>query len=231
MEGVRDDASLSSAIVPLMRQLLPVHAQGEVCNVTDERVPFVEEANIVQEAVPGRRREFAAGRRAAHSAMRRLGLPLEPLLASRDRTPIWPPGVVGSISHTSQIAFAAVTSQAHLQGLGVDVEEGGALPRDIVAQVCTPSELKYLAPWSAEVGGDAAKLLFSAKEAFYKSYYPIRRRFLEFLDVAIVLHPAHSSFEIALVNDRSLDEATISGRFGWALGHVFSIVTIHPEKY
>ena len=228
VQGVRDDAALSSTIVPLLRHLLPLHAEGEICSVTDDRVPFDEELNIVRKAVPGRRREFAAGRRAAHRAMHRLGLPLEPLLASRDRTPIWPPGVVGSISHTSQIAFAAVTSEAHVQGLGVDAEEGGALPRDIVAQVCAPSELKHLAQWSAEVGGDAAKLLFSAKEAFYKSYYPIRRRFLEFLDVAIVLHPANSSFEITLVHDRSFDKATISGRFGWALGHVFSTVTIRP---
>jgi 4'-phosphopantetheinyl transferase EntD len=229
-EGVRGDVSLSSTILPLLRHLLPLHVEGEVCNVTDDRVPFVEEMNIVRKAVPKRRREFAAGRRAAHSAMRRLGLPLKPLLASRDRTPIWPPGVVGSISHTSQIAFAAVTSEAYLRSLGVDVEEGGALPSDIVARICVPSELKYLALWSAEVGGDAAKLLFSAKEAFYKSYYPIRRRFLEFLDVAVVLRPASSSFEISLVHDRSLDEATISGRFGWALGHVFSVVTIRPHN-
>jgi 4'-phosphopantetheinyl transferase EntD len=161
--------------------------------------------------------------------MSRLGLPLKPLLACPDRTPIWPPGVIGSISHTSQFAFAAVSSEAYFQGLGVDVEEGGALPGDIVAHVCAPSELKYLGQWSAEVGGDAAKLLFSAKEAFYKSYYPTRRRFLEFLDVAIALRPAHNSFEITLVHDRSLDEATISGRFGWALGHVFSIVTIRDS--
>ena len=177
-----------------------------------------------------RRREFAAGRRAAHSAMHRLGLPLEPLRASHDGTPIWPSDVIGSISHTSQIAFAAVTSAAYLQGLGVDVEEEGALPGDIITQVCAASELKHLAPWSAEVGGDAAKLLFSAKEAFYKSYFPIRRRFLEFLDVTIVLQPASSSFEVTLVHDRSLDAATISGRFGWALGHVFSIVTIRPHN-
>jgi 4'-phosphopantetheinyl transferase EntD len=230
VEGVSNDASLSSAILPLLRHLLPLHAEGEVCSVTDERAPFAEEMIIVRKAVPRRRREFAAGRRAAHSAMHRLGLPLAPLLASHDRTPIWPSDVVGSISHTSQIAFAAVTSAAYLQGLGVDVEEEGALPGDIIAQVCAASELKHLAQWSAEVGGDAAKLLFSAKEAFYKSYYPIRRRFLEFLDVAIVLQPAYSSFEVTLVHDRSLDGATITGRFGWALGHVFSIVMIRPDN-
>ncbi len=229
-EAVRGNASLSSTVLPLLRHLLPLHAEGEVCNVTDDRVPFVEEMNIVNKAVAKRRREFAAGRRAAHSAMRRLGLPLRPLLASPDRTPIWPRGAIGSISHTSQIAFAAVASEAYVLGLGVDVEEEGALPSDMVARICVPSELKYLAPWSAEVGGDAAKLLFSAKEAFYKSYYPIRRRFLEFLDVAIVLRPAYNSFQVTLVHDRSLDEAKISGRFGWALGHVFSIVTIHPHN-
>jgi 4'-phosphopantetheinyl transferase EntD len=225
------DSGTDSVLRLLLDNLLASPAIAEVCDVTDdEDVLFVDEANMVSEAVAKRRREFAAGRRAAHRAMARLGLPCAPLLAGLDRAPLWPSGIVGSISHTRRIAFAAVANAAYAQGLGVDVEEDGPLPQDIVGRVCLPSELTGLAQVSAEIGGDAAKLLFSAKEAFYKSYYPLRKQFLDFLDVGILLRPACRSFDIKLVHDRSLDNIAFSGRFGWARGHVFSTVTIPARR-
>jgi 4'-phosphopantetheinyl transferase EntD len=213
----------------LMDHLLPVEVVGEVCTVTDDQISFVEEKNIVRNAVPKRRNEFAAGRLAAHNAMNRFGLPPKPLLTDRDRAPLWPTGVVGSISHTRELAFAAVTSETYAHGIGVDVEDDLALPSDIVTRVCLPSELQYLGLWSAEIGFDAAKLLFSAKEAFYKSYYPRNKRVLDFLDVGITLRPVERAFEVALMSDRSLDLAVIRGRFGLALGHVFCTVVIHAS--
>ena len=60
---------------------------------------FDAEARAVARAVPARRAEFAAGRRAAHRAMERLGVPAAPVAMGSDRAPVWPPGVIGSISH------------------------------------------------------------------------------------------------------------------------------------
>ncbi|MGO9454312.1 MAG: 4'-phosphopantetheinyl transferase family protein [Candidatus Binataceae bacterium] len=210
-----------------MKHLLPESALGEVCRVTEDRqVRFSEETKLVSRAVAKRQNEFAAGREAAHRAMSRLGVPAVPLLAGAERAPLWPAGVVGSISHTRRIAIAAVASEADLYGLGVDVEEDEPLVAATVRQICGSVERAHLVRWSAESGVDAAKLIFSAKEAFYKSYYPKWRQFLDFLDVVIILRPSERSFEVRLVHDRSLDDLRLGGRFGLASGHVFSAVGI-----
>ena len=61
-----------------------------------------EEMNLMKGAAECRRREFAAARGLAHEAMRRLGMPLRPVLRAGDgRAPRWPAGVVGALSHAS----------------------------------------------------------------------------------------------------------------------------------
>src|SRR5437667_3257012 len=64
----------------------------------------------IEQAVPKRRLEFAAGRQCAHEALRVLA-PLDghsPIGIALDRSPVWPPGFVGSIAHTQGFASAAV---------------------------------------------------------------------------------------------------------------------------
>jgi 4'-phosphopantetheinyl transferase EntD len=50
-----------------------------------------------------------------------------------DRTPVWPDGVVGSITHTGDFAAAAVAWAADIAGLGIDSEQviDPAAARDI----------------------------------------------------------------------------------------------------
>ena len=63
-----------------------------------------EEEPLVARAVDKRRREFAAGRACARRALEQLGLPASPILAGPRREPLWPPGVVGALTHCRGIA-------------------------------------------------------------------------------------------------------------------------------
>ncbi len=94
-----------------------------------------------------------------------------------DRAPEWPAGFVGSISHSAGFAFAAVARASQVRGLGLDVEEVSRLakaPR-IASVVTTPAERARF-----DFSTETLATVFSAKEAVYKSLYPLLRQFLEF---------------------------------------------------
>ncbi len=125
-----------------------------------------EEEACVEEAVERRRRQFAAGRACAREALARLGVSPAPLLREPDRSPRWPAGVVGSISHCQGRCAAAVAWGSEFAGLGLDVERRGRVTDRLLPRVATPRERARLAAPGA--GEDDATLLFSAKEAVYK---------------------------------------------------------------
>src|SRR6202165_5059978 len=74
-------------------------------------------------ATQKRQREFLAGRWCAEQALQRLGAGSTHVAMAADRAPIWPDGVVGSITHTGNFAAAAVAWAADIAGLGIDSEQ------------------------------------------------------------------------------------------------------------
>src|SRR5689334_14135921 len=73
--------------------------------------------------VTKRRAEYVAGRYCATQAIRTI----QPrfvgqISAGADRCPAWPPGIVGSITHTRGLASAAVAPATRARGLGIDTE-------------------------------------------------------------------------------------------------------------
>jgi 4'-phosphopantetheinyl transferase EntD len=165
---------------------------------------FPEEEAAVQRAVEKRRREYAAGRAAARAALAKLGFAPAPIAAGDDRSPEWPPGVVGSISHTRGCCAVAVARAESYAGVGLDVESGEPMKVELSRMICTPGELERLArlPKMSVASGhvDWAKVTFSAKEAFYKCYHPLVRVFLGFQDVELELDPESRRFTAAIVN-------------------------------
>ncbi|MBY6159629.1 4'-phosphopantetheinyl transferase superfamily protein [Mameliella alba] len=133
---------------------------------------FPDETAAMTNAQPARRAEFAAGRRAARQAMARLGLPPAPVPMAPDRAPVWPTGLVGSISHAGGLCLAVVARATAFAALGVDLESDAPLDPDLISEICLPEELVGLP--EAQRGGHAARI-FSAKEAAYKAHYPRAR--------------------------------------------------------
>ena len=133
---------------------------------------FAIESAVVAQAVNKRRREFKAGRVLAREAMAELGLPAQPIPASDHGAPIWPRGVVGSISHTDRWCVAVVARSTKVQALGVDVEDNRPLDRSLLRMICTEAERRRLSCKPDAVALMEAKRIFSVKEAVFKALSP-----------------------------------------------------------
>ncbi|MES1171685.1 MAG: 4'-phosphopantetheinyl transferase superfamily protein [Bacteroidota bacterium] len=184
--------------------------------------PHPLEAEQVAQAVRKRRIEFAVGRHCAHRALARLDMPDFILRNGSDRAPCWPAGVVGAITHTGRgdgagdrgYCGVVVARRADLVTVGLDAEEATPLSRALWPHVLTSVEQRSL-PDDAVVGGLRAKVIFSAKECFYKAQYALSRRFLRFHDVAVTVHAESQTFDAELTEAAppGLPLARCRGRF------------------
>ena len=190
---------------------------------------YPAEAACIEKAVAKRRSEFATGRRCARRALAALGIENFPLLPDADRVPLWPEGIVGSISHAAGYVAVAVTRREVFAGLGVDVERADRLKPDLVARICRPDEILRLEGLPSAEKADWYKLVFSAKESVYKAYYPLARTFLGFQDVDIVIDAQAGSFTATLVRPDAPDAAgtrDFRGRYAFSAEHVFTAVVL-----
>ncbi len=144
------------------------------------------EAMLARTFNPGRLAEFRHGRSCARAALERLGVPPAPIPMGSNREPLWPDGLIGSISHAGETAAAVVGFASQLASLGLDLEAATELEKDLWQRICRPEELNQLRA-SARSPGLGVRLLFSAKEAAYKALWPMTRQFLEFHELDIRL--------------------------------------------
>lgn len=141
----------------------------------------VEFAPQLERAVAKRRAEFLAGRLCARRALARLGAPAAPVPVGRDREPVWPPGVVASITHTSERALCLVAHAADTLGLGVDIERAidAARAAEIGGVVVDAAEQALIEAGFADPAAGLGAV-FSAKESLYKALFPQVRRLFGF---------------------------------------------------
>ena len=118
-----------SVAIMLQSIVSPTTAVVECDRRVEESFLHPEEAACVRRSVEKRRLEFSAGRFCARMALSQLGVHDFSLLPDADRVPLWPPGVVGSISHCSGLAVAAVARSESVKSIGVDVEPPPPPPR------------------------------------------------------------------------------------------------------
>lgn len=131
----------------------------------------LETALISPRAVPKAVTDFRLGRAAARLALRHLGVPDRPLARGPHREPVWPDGLVGTITHTGGYALAAVAPAAVYGGLGIDLERRVDM-RDISSRIAIPQEQRWLRALPTEARQRGALQLFSAKESVYKAFFP-----------------------------------------------------------
>ncbi len=193
-----DDPATNDEHPPLFRELLPASVVLEESNPavfgTDLSELTEGEAALMAKAVDKRRREYTAGRVLARRAAAQLGLgPIE-VLPREDRSPAWPEGVVGSITHTRGHVAVALARSETVRGLGLDVEQAEPLKHRLWDMICTGEDRAMLARYSEPERSRLAKIVFSAKEAAYKAQYAITEQFLGFAAMHIDLDLAESRF-------------------------------------
>jgi 4'-phosphopantetheinyl transferase EntD len=178
----------------MMGSLLPasvtvVHLKGD----DHEAELLPAEADALPAVSPRRRREFALARTCARRALATLGVPAVPILTGPEREPLWPPGVVGSITHCSGYCAAALALKGEVASLGIDAELHDELPRGVLGMVTRGQEREWLLDLP-DTGVCWDRLLFSAKESIYKAWFPLSRSWLGFADVLMSIDPRTASF-------------------------------------
>ncbi|NUR63823.1 MAG: 4'-phosphopantetheinyl transferase superfamily protein [Catenulispora sp.] len=175
----------------MLSSLLPAEvAVAETFDDPSDAVLFPEEEAAIARAVEKRRREYITARHCARLAMARLGLPPVAIGTGGNREPLWPAGVVGSMTHCDGYRAAAVARSVDVPGLGIDAEPHGALPTGVLDTIARPDEvpmLEALAAARPQVWWD--RLLFSAKESVYKAWYPVAERWLGFEEASLDVEP------------------------------------------
>ncbi|WP_329204934.1 4'-phosphopantetheinyl transferase superfamily protein [Streptomyces sp. NBC_00683] len=141
---------------------------------------YPEEAELVARSVDRRRHEFAAVRACARRAMAALGLPPTPVLRGHRGAPLWPEGIVGSMTHCEGYRAAVLARASEVRALGIDAEPDEALPADVWEAISLPSERRRIGPVAGGAAPHWDRLLFSAKESVFKTWYPLTGIELDF---------------------------------------------------
>ena len=214
----------------MIKLLLP--SQAAAVEAFDDLVDaplFAQEEQLVAQAVLKRRAEFATARRCAREALAQLGFSPAPLLSGPKREPLWPQGVVGSITHCEGYRAAAVARDSDLASIGIDAEPDQPLPEGVLDAIALPQEQQRLQRLRRDEPGVCwDRLLFCAKEAVYKTWFPLAHRWLDFHEADIVLGPGHFSATL-LVPGPSYGDTTLTaftGRYATSNGLLVAVITV-----
>lgn len=209
----------------------PQVAAVETCDDPPGAQLHPDENAVLRRAVASRRTEAGTARWCARQALAKLGLPPAAIVPGLRGAPVWPAGVVGSMTHCAGYRAAALAYRRDIAAIGIDAEPHAPLPDGVGEVVTSEAERDALAQLS-----DAApriswdKLLFSAKEATYKAWFPLTERWLGFRDASIAISPADGTFTARLLvpgpvlAGRELTE--FSGRWLARDGLVITAITV-----
>lgn len=162
-------------------------ATAELYDDPADLAPLPEEEPLIARSVAKRRNEFITVRYCARRALGELGLPPVPILKGEKGEPCWPDGVVGSLTHCEGFRGAVVGRRDDVRSLGIDAEPHDVLPKGVLDAISLPVERSELSRLPA--GRHWDRILFCAKEATYKAWFPLTHRWLGFED-------AHIAFDV-----------------------------------
>jgi 4'-phosphopantetheinyl transferase EntD len=190
---------------------------------------FPEEEWMVRQAIESRRREFATARGCARGALAKLGFPPQSIPVDPHGGPVWPEGIVGSITHCPDYRAAAVGRTRDLAALAIDAEPNMRLRKGILSVIALPSEIRWVRQClreSPHICWD--RLLFCIKEAVYKAWFPLTGRSLGFDDAKVEIDRVSGAFSTQLRATCCATNATaLSSMLGrWLVADGLIVVSI-----
>lgn len=204
-------------LLPLFRGYPIVTREADPSVLGPVAQVWPEERAAMLRAVEKRRYEYFACRHLARQAFSELGLAPRALLNHDDRSPSWPPEVIGSLSHTAGWCGVAVAlRETSVRSLGIDGERIVPMSDGVLERVLTSAERD--APCGPSESR-CAVLRFSAKEAVYKALYPLLRRFIGFHEVEVWPDFSCQTFSVKPISAQLVRELeatpALRGSFGW----------------
>jgi 4'-phosphopantetheinyl transferase EntD len=215
-----------------LRALLPRGVAVEAANINEIKGElYPEEKDYIQHVVKKRKSEFSAGRLLARKALSRLGKENFPLLRDNKNCPIWPEGIIGSITHTQRYCVVVVGRTKQICSLGIDAEILGRVNKNLWKLLFTDREKQTLMQINDDEQRNIATLLFSAKEAFYKYQFPKTKKMLSFHDVEVSVDRENQTFCIVPLIDigQFIPKNTLcKGKYDFCANHVITTVYGDP---
>lgn len=216
------------------RALLPspiVHCGGAIEDWQEPLPP--EERVFVENSVRRRVKEFTAGRNCARAALEQLGHKNVIIPMGARRQPLWPTGIVGSISHGAGYCVAAACARNQFASIGIDIEAATPLSNSLTSLVCSPAELRWCEAQGEALTGLLAKFHFSAKESVFKCLYPVLGEELEFHDVQLdlCLHQERFTAQVRPTNSDGAADLVVRGRFACTSQLVLTSAVLQDEDY
>ncbi|MEH3133098.1 MAG: 4'-phosphopantetheinyl transferase [Mycolicibacterium neoaurum] len=205
---------------------------AEMYDDPPDLTPLPEEAPLVARSVAKRRNEFVTVRHCARIALGEIGVPPVPILKGDKGEPCWPDGVVGSLTHCDGFRGAVVGRQGQVRSVGIDAEPHGVLPNGVLEAISLPVERHQISALPAELHWD--RILFCAKEATYKAWYPLTHRWLGFEDAHITFTidgtGTAGTFRSTILIDPAADHGpplnALDGRWSVAGGIALTAITL-----
>lgn len=168
----------------MIETILPTGvACSELFTYPEDLQPHPAEEHLISKSVEKRRRDFIGARYCARQALAQLGEPAVAIGKGERGAPVWPTGVVGSLTHCDGYRAAALAHRLRFRSVGIDAEPHEALPEGVLGSVSLAAERQWLDNTVSELHLD--RLLFCAKEATYKAWFPLTNRWLGFEDARI----------------------------------------------
>jgi enterobactin synthetase component D len=186
-----DPAATAALVATTLTGWFPATTFVAAAGIDDHPV-LPEERALMARAVPGRQREFATGRWLARQGLRRFGHPDRPIGIGRLRGPVWPAGILGTLSHDGGLCAAVLLQDGGgIRGIGIDLawlpRQAGRLPGMAPIFVAEASELAAV----RQLGliAEPELVLFSLKEAIVKALAWRLTDFVDLRDIVVTGGP------------------------------------------
>lgn len=151
-----------------------------------EENEIIPPQDIIEKAVTKRKAEYLAGRIVAQSGIKKLTGKNIQVSRGKNREPLWPRGIVGSITHSKETAICIVSNDDQLL-IGADIENiiSTEMALSIQSEILNQSEINALQHNEDSFYNLLLTVSFSAKETLYKALFPKVRRYFGFKDTEI----------------------------------------------
>ena len=172
-----------------------------------EEALAAEELPLARDMQPRRLREFTAGRRVARRGLTVLGEARTGILIGSGGEPVRPPGIAGSLSHSTTHAAALVSRGLRHASVGIDLDDHRLIGEAAAADLMTEEEIEVvIAQGWAHDRSLAQNVVFCAKEALFKCQYPLTHNHdLDFDEVRLVGSADPGTLAVScLIDDRHL---------------------------
>ena len=209
-------------------------ASAEMYHDPPDVAPLPEEEPLIAKSVAKRRNEFVTVRYCARLALADIGVAPVPILKGDKGEPCWPDGVVGSLTHCEGYRGAVVGRREQVRSVGIDAEPHGDLPKGVLDAISLPVERIEIGALASQSQLHWDRILFCAKEATYKAWFPLTHRWLGFEDAHITFGVdgtgSSGTFASTILIDPAAEHgaplSTLAGRWSMAGGLVLTAIVL-----